>query len=285
MDYRAQPLDTVLQIEQLYTAFVGAYEPDFHFPGESHRMWEIDCILAGTASITSGTEVYSGTAGEVVIHPPGVFHNVRNDGDCALRIMTFSFSGEGLLEAVPSGKFILNHQEQALTERLLEELERDREGEHRDAAGLQILKSLLELFCLTISRRKRETAAPSRDRDARLFAEIVTFLQENVDAALTSYAICNACGVGETVVKELFRSLTGGGLMKYYNRLRTKRAAELIGEGLSMAEIAERMHFSSQNYFSAFFRKQTGIPPSRYRDQAEQNMQYNPTTNAMRFMI
>ncbi|MBE6632099.1 MAG: AraC family transcriptional regulator [Ruminococcaceae bacterium] len=35
--------------------------------------------------------------------------------------------------------------------------------------------------------------------------------------------------------------------------------------GVSMAEISAKMNFSSQNYFSSFFKRETGMSPMEYR--------------------
>ena len=40
---------------------------------------------------------------------------------------------------------------------------------------------------------------------------------------------------------------------------------KLLGEGMLMSEIAEIMNFSSQNYLSSFFKRETGMTPSQYR--------------------
>ena len=74
MEQELRHLRAVLDIESLYTAFVAQYDSKFNFPGESHEVWEIGAVLSGCIGITSGAEVYECRAGEMIIHPPGVFH-------------------------------------------------------------------------------------------------------------------------------------------------------------------------------------------------------------------
>lgn len=263
-----------MSINRIYTAFVRSYDAAFRFQGESHDMWEVGYVIEGRAGITSGNEVYDCGKGDLVIHPAGVFHNVwamRGEG---MRIMTLSFTGARLENRVPAGKFALTATEMTLMELLEQELQSRAEGAESAAGSFHretghIVKNLLEILCLSLYRRRGESAAPAEGHRAALFSEVVTYMQENTDNALGIGDICAACGVGQTVLKELFRTYTGMGVIKYYNHLRVRRAVALISEGHSMAQIAEIMHFSSQNYFSAFFRRETGISPGRYRRDEE----------------
>lgn len=48
--------------------------------------------------------------------------------------------------------------------------------------------------------------------------------------------------------------------------MRIRRAVELLADGeLKMYEIAERVGYSSQHYFSSAFKKVLGVSPMEYR--------------------
>ena len=97
-----------------------------------------------------------------------------------------------------------------------------------------------------------------------MFSDVATFLEQSVDDALTINDICVKKAIGRSTLKNLFKKYAGWSIMKYYNSLRVKRAVELMREGLNLSEVAEKMNFSSQNYLTDFFRRHTGVPPSRY---------------------
>lgn len=267
MEHTSRRLLSVLNIDRIYTAFVRTYDAQFNFPGEHHDMWEIGCVRSGSAGITSGTEIYDCSRNELVIHPAGVFHGAWAKNGKSVSILTVSFAGIGIERFVPSGKFILSEGERRLIELIEREITVYPDGEigaEHKRESEQIVKNLLEALCLSLHRRKNESAAPDTDKKAALFAEVATYLEKNTDRALTVETVCTECAIGKTVLKELFRAYTGTGVMKYYNCLRVRRAAELIASGLSMAQVSEIMHFSSQNYFSAFFRRETGVSPNKY---------------------
>ena len=63
-----------------------------------------------------------------------------------------------------------------------------------------------------------------------------------------------------------FKSLCGISPKSYCNRVKTSRIKELLcNNDISIAEVARMTGFSDVNYFSRFFKKQTGFSPSEYR--------------------
>lgn len=265
MSYKSIRLFSALNIERIYTFYLADYDSQFKFSGEAHDMWEIVCVRNGNMGITSGTEIYDCTKDELVIHPPGAFHKAWAKGG-SVTILTISFSGTRTERFVPKGKFILTESERMIVELIEKNTARGTDGIaiERKYEIEQVIKNLLECLCLSLNMRKNENAAPDRYGGAAVFAETVGYLTKNVERALTIEIICRECAIGKTALKELFNKYAGIGVIKYYNILRVRRAAELIAEGCSMAQIAEIMHFSSQNYFSAFFKRETGVAPSRY---------------------
>jgi AraC-like DNA-binding protein len=269
MEQELRHLRAVLDIESLYTAFVAQYDSKFNFPGESHEVWEIGAVLSGCIGITSGAEVYECRAGEMIIHPPGVFHTAWAKDTQGVEILTVTFTARGGARYVPAGKFVLTQHEMTLV-RLLADLISTHLNHERPVnvplrpSQEQMLKNYLEILCLSLHLRRAETASPDKAGHAALFAEAVSFMQSHLDDALSVEDICTACGIGRTVLKELFRRYTGNGIMQHYNHLRMRRIIERISDGEALGDIAVSMNFSSQSYLTDFFRRHTGVVPSAY---------------------
>ena len=67
-------------------------------------------------------------------------------------------------------------------------------------------------------------------------------------------------------LSKIFTTTTGFTIEKYFIRLRMEKAKELITQDeLSIAEIAMKLGYSSQQIFSTQFKKETGKTPSEYR--------------------
>ena len=80
---------------------------------------------------------------------------------------------------------------------------------------------------------------------------------------LTLDDIATQTNISVSYMKFLFHTYAGIGPKKYFNQLRIQRATELLQNGHSVTDVSTIMNFSSPNYFSVFFKKHTGVPPSQ----------------------
>ena len=71
MELTPMTLPRAMNVDRLFTLYHITMEDPYLFPGEQHPFWELDCVLHGSAGITSGSEVFRLEAGEAVLHPPG----------------------------------------------------------------------------------------------------------------------------------------------------------------------------------------------------------------------
>jgi two-component system response regulator YesN len=70
-----------------------------------------------------------------------------------------------------------------------------------------------------------------------------------------------------TYLSRLFKAETGVGFSAYINHLRLKKSKELLLDTtLSLAEISTECGYSSQQYFTKVFKKETGMTPANYRN-------------------
>lgn len=69
-----------------------------------------------------------------------------------------------------------------------------------------------------------------------------------------------------------FKELTGQSLGVYIDEYRLSRAKEMLfGSSMTMSEISDALGFSTQRYFSTFFKKKTGMSPSQFRAEYHEN--------------
>ena len=273
--YEPLPLLDSLSIDRLYTLYLLDFEEGYQFQGEQHDFWEMDYILNGTGGITSGDQLFECSQGDLVLHSPNLFHSFWTTGQSSCRTLTLSFHGKGLL--FPAGSYHLNEQEKSIIDLLLKEIpslftgyntsenERLKNTVPLSNVGYQMVKNCIELLCLSLSRRSHTAATkPSNHPKSQLFSKAVTFLKENVCQAVTLEDLCRELAESPSSVKQLFRKFAGCSVMKYYRTLRVQESVRLLAEGYSVCEVADRLNFSSQNYFSNFFKRETGCSPSKY---------------------
>ena len=79
--------------------------------------------------------------------------------------------------------------------------------------------------------------------------------------------LASEAGLSYSRLRLHFRNSVHETLHQYIQHTRLNLARELLGDrSLRIREIAERLHFSNEYYFSTLFRQQTGLTPSQFRE-------------------
>lgn len=73
-------------------------------------------------------------------------------------------------------------------------------------------------------------------------------------------------GYDYTYLSNLFSEVEAKSISQFINAYRMEVAKELIlFEGLSLTEVADRLHYNNLSHFSAQFKKTTGLSPSHFK--------------------
>lgn len=100
-----------------------------------------------------------------------------------------------------------------------------------------------------------------------MYQKLVETMRSALYENLTMQEIASRNAISLTTMKELFRKYAGIGPKHYYAEMRGIEALKLLEEGMDIVEIAEKMNYSSPNYFSVSFKNQFGAPPGQYRKE------------------
>ena len=111
--------------------------------------------------------------------------------------------------------------------------------------------------------------------DENFLLKLNNIIIENIgNAKLGLPFICQEIGMSRTSLYNKLKAITGIGLNDYINKIRIEKAILLIQSGgLSVAEIAEQVGFTTSRYFSTVFKQHTGQTPTQYKDQNERKRQ------------
>jgi AraC-like DNA-binding protein len=100
------------------------------------------------------------------------------------------------------------------------------------------------------------------------FTEIFKFIERNLGADLRISALAAVYGTSQDAFSMAFKRSTGMSPKEYITRRLNQEALQcVINTNLNMKEIAEKLRFTDEYYFSRFFQKLNGTPPSRYRKE------------------
>lgn len=279
-----------LRINDIVSAHYFEYKKDFAFSGELHDFWEFVYVDKGEFFITADAEEFLLRQGEMYIHKPLEFHNVRMNGKVASNSVIFSFSSDCTELFCIAGKIIAcGSKEREIMAVMIEEaknaystplgdpytykLERRK---NQKFASEQLIKIYLEMLLIGLIRNTDEKSTvhiskPSvqKNIDARC-KEICDFLEANTESRITFEKLCDEFSLSASALKKMFREKFGCGVMYFFQKCKIERAKELIREGtLNFSEISEMLCYSSIHYFSRRFKEITDMTPSQYAASIE----------------
>jgi transcriptional regulator GlxA family with amidase domain len=109
-------------------------------------------------------------------------------------------------------------------------------------------------------------ADPLAPLTSALVKRTVAYLQQHHDQTLSRQEIAEAIGVTESYLSRIFRQELGLSPWEYLARYRIRQARQLLrATNDSVADIAVRVGFDDQAYFTRVFHKYAGCSPTVYR--------------------
>jgi len=102
----------------------------------------------------------------------------------------------------------------------------------------------------------------------KLFRSILSYLNGHLEQAMTLNSICQDFGLSQTTLSRMFRRYENTSFNNYLTEVRIRKAQEFMKKDSSayIKDIAERVGYNDQFYFSRIFRSVTGMSPREYMD-------------------
>ncbi len=263
MKLRETPLP--FSITGICSAYDFSWDSSFSFSGESHPEPELAYILEGEVEVTENERVYRLFPGQLILHAPMEFHRIRSAEGSSPHLYVSALRVEGEIPpALYEGVYTLSLEEREEFLSLYRVI-LDFYNKSLDPNEGAIGSFLLSAFFLRLSQKGDRGEGVNESVRATQYRALVTKMTEAVDENLSVEEISARCHISVSYAKALFSTYAGISPGAYYNRLRTQRIASLLEEGHAIAEIADRMNFSSPNYLSLFFRRESGLSPTQYK--------------------
>lgn len=267
-----------IRIEKMYTLFEARYENGYSFHGETHDFWECMYVKSGSVCVSGNERVYHLKQGEIIFHKPLELHKFFVDCDegCDLLIFSFDMIGEKV-EYYKNKVFKLKAEQDRIVQQFLLFLHRGlsscdeaydsvfyylNEAEE-NPVRLQLITLYVAQILLSLCEDYK-TLKTLDCFDAEVFKRAVEFMKENISSQLSIKEIAVYCQVSQTVLKSIFTKYGGMGVHKYFLTLKISAAARALAKGMSVTKAADSYGFKSQAYFSAAFKRETGLSPSEY---------------------
>ena len=83
MEYVMTKLEDAITVDGIYTVHYFEYAKDFAYSGEVHNFWELVYADKKSLYVTAGASEIRLAVGQMYLHRPNEFHNIRCDGSHA----------------------------------------------------------------------------------------------------------------------------------------------------------------------------------------------------------
>lgn len=267
MNLDQKHIEPLFQIEAFITAFEFMWNEDYIYTGEQHDFWEAVYVLDGSVEVAEDDRIYTLQKKDLILHAPMEFHKIRTLNRTKPHCLIFTFSTSGTLPSnLEKGLFHLTQEEE---DAFREAFQQVYQCVHSDADNTARYVAALELslFFLRLSASRKSIRTPSKSRQAQYYHLLVSTMKECIYENITLEELSDRCHIHVSHIKRLFQRYAGMSPKTYYIKMRAGEALNLLQNGLSVREAADRMNFSSPNYFSLFMKQQLGMSVLKYLKQ------------------
>lgn len=132
------------------------------------------------------------------------------------------------------------------------------------------MQELMESIFTIVKQCVPELGKEKIDNKEQFFQSIISYLNGHMDEAITLGSICKRFGISQTSLSRMFRTYEETSFSNYLTKIRIEKAKQVMQQDPEayIRDIAERVGYSDQFYFSRIFRSVTGICPKEYMERA-----------------
>jgi len=234
--------------------------------GRTLSDYQLVYVTSGRGVFETGNQTYVVVPGTVMTLFPGVRHTYKPDFNVGWTEYWVGFKGthvdilreKGFLSPKkPLYEVGLRNDLLAIYGKIFELVE-TQQPLYQERASSLILTLIAEVLAYD-RNALQHSGSEALVEKAKFFAE------ENIDRVVRVDDMAKLLGVSASQLNAVFKSYTGMTPRQYLVSNKIRRAKELLGSGaLPVKEIALRLGFHDQYYFSRMFRRNTGLAPSRW---------------------
>lgn len=139
------------------------------------------------------------------------------------------------------------------------EIAKEQRSGYQHLIGSQIMVLLAKINYQT------QQGAQMQGYELELIEQVKTIFQENIYATLDIETLASTMNISYTMLRDIFKKYSGLSPYQYFLQMKINKAKELLSEGnLTVKEVSFKLAFDNPYYFSRFFKKKTGVSPSKW---------------------
>ncbi len=251
---------TMLSISDLTVFEVADFTPDFY---------GAVLVTGGKLTATVGDKVLNIPQNHILISSPDTISFVNKGDGC--EAFFFSFKGNGeILNKIKNKAFYLEDDKLNLITSSL----------FSDSSLKQYQLDLILRLIFTYCYELDDADLVLDKKDAVIFSKAVSLLEKNIGGEISVNQLSDKLNVSLSQIKRTFAKYSKLGAHEYLIALKIIKAKELLRENISVTETARLVGFATQGYFSAAFKKITGVSPKTYYGEKAEDKKIKQKTQA-----
>lgn len=284
--FEMQGIKREIEIEGFNSIYYFEFGKDFSHTPERHDFWEMVYVDKGRINAISDGVGCVLEQGQAIFHEPMEIHAHISDKRVANNMMVVSFTTKSVAMEFFKGKtFTFDKTSKTLLSLFLEEARTvlgEVPGDYNNKnnlhykpdifGGSQLLQCYFTELLIRLIRSGsllgEEIPANKKSRNiaSNSISELITeYMKSNLYSNLSLKELCSHFMMGKTQFCKIFQENIGRSPMDYYAELRINEAKKLLRErNDSVAQIADKLGYSSIHTFSRAFKKAVGFSPTAY---------------------
>ncbi len=236
-------------------------KPTEHFKRNDHKYFTFNYVISGSGTVTVGNEKFHPKSKDVFIMPKGMKHEGKTKPDNPWHKLYFDVSGwmiEEMLRAynLSDCYYIPNCRLEAHFRKMLKIADQNLPGIH-DTAFILFHKILTKL---------KNSSHESMVNYSSTVRNTIVFITQNIESNVTMTEIADHVGKSAEHIIRVFKQEVKKTPYAYMLEKKIDLAKLLlVNTNMPIKKIAQRLNYNDEYYFSATFKKHTGISPSKYR--------------------
>ena len=279
MAWQSYDVREQVKIDRLYSFFRRHYDKGHNFTGEMHDFWEVVYVIEGEVIISADENVHYFKSGDIIFHKPLELHkfNVVGEGGATLLVFSFSMVGD-VCKKMERKAYHLDKYRRSIMKSFIDFfeysenklLERNTPKISYDllpyfADDDVFLQNVASFICRIILSLEdgADTLVKTKTYETELFKQSLIIMNECIAEQLPVNKLADKLNISVSSLKRLFDKYAGMSVHKYFLNLKIKTATLMLKGGMSVNEVSDALGFSSQGYFSATYKRETGNNPSQ----------------------
>ncbi|MBZ4644947.1 MAG: hypothetical protein PWR27_835 [Petroclostridium sp.] len=263
-------------------------EGDWIINRHTHSTYEFHFISSGCCRVILDGGEFKASAGEFYLTAPGIHHEQRNIGkekfieyslNCDISLIEDKISEAyyliRILRETPCMIFKDSQGAIRLFDKALGEAHQQNIGFYNNIKSIVVQIITAAARAMNRDSAVRYDVPFKRKKDDYRFLQIQKFIEDNISNPISTIDVARYMCLSDKQVCRIIKERMGISTKDFILQMKLKKSKELLeNTGLSIKEIADALGFSSEYYFSQFFKRHEGFPPGIFRDNVQNVQKY-----------